>query len=654
MKKAVCVILAAVLLACSGCSGRGPVPGENAALAQNNREGELSDESGSPGGEAAGSNREGDNAGNDSSQHGNNGRGSVGSGGKEEEAVSEITVWIGGDLRTLDPAKALYTTEKTMLLHAYETLLIYDENHQLVPGQAESYEVSPDGLTYTFHLRDGLAWSDGSKLTASDFVYSWKRLADYSTASPYGEDMLSLVAGYEKAAENGGEGLGVSAPDERTFVVTLSQPWVNFPQICAYPALSPLKESYVTGTDENWSLSAEAFVGNGPMKLAERKGGWYITFEKNEHYWNQEAVSMKSITFWLNGNEENLEKQYEAGRFQLMLCDADALKENQNQRQELLEKNQAEPSQTDLSDQEQQATEGKSLMQGYQAPVSGTYYIMFNMQEEAFQDRRVRKALSMMLDQQEIAETVMEGEVLPADSLIGPGISDQEAGKSFWQAAGNRSSRQQDTQIASAYPVQKGTEEMEESDEEKESEESDAEMPSVLEQAKELLEEAGYPNGRGLPVIEFLTNDAGYHLDLGRYLQKAWNPLGVQVKTRKVSWQNFVPYRHNSDFMAARASWVMDMDDPLSLLEQFSTDHLRNDGHYSNWKLDSAIRQAKEATDRATYYQALHQAEDIILEDNAVIPIAYYQDSWLQDESLTGIRHLPDGTWRFSYGTIVN
>lgn len=625
MKKAVCVILAAVLLACSGCSGRGPVPGENAALAQNNREGELSNGSGYPGGEAAGSDREGNNAGNDSSQNGNNGRGSVDSGGKAAEAVSEITVWIGGDLRTLDPAKALYTTEKTMLLHAYETLLIYDENHQLVPGQAESFEVSPDGLTYTFRLRDGLAWSDGSKLTASDFVYAWKRLADYSTASPYGEDLLSLVAGYEKAAENGGEGLGVSAPDERTFVVTLSQPWVNFPQICAYPALSPLKESYVTGTDENWSLSAEAFVGNGQMKLVEKKGGWYITFEKNEHYWNQEAVSMKSITFWLNGNEENLEKQYEAGRFQLMLCDADALKENQN-----------------------------NLMQGYQAPVSGTYYIMFNMQEEAFQDGRVRKALSMMLDQQEIAETVMEGEVLPADSLIGPGISDQEAGKSFWQAAGNRSSRQQDFQIAPAHPVQRGTEEIEEPDEEKESEESDAEIPSVLEQAQELLEEAGYPKGRGLPVIEFLTNDAGYHLDLGRYLQKAWNPLGVQVKTRKVSWQNFVPYRHNSDFMTARASWVMDMDDPLSLLEQFSTDHLRNDGHYSNRKVDSAIRQAKEATDRAAYYQALHQAEDIILEDNAIIPIAYYQDSWLQDKNLTGIRHLPDGTWRFSYGTIIN
>ncbi|MDO4330793.1 MAG: peptide ABC transporter substrate-binding protein [Lachnospiraceae bacterium] len=614
MKKAVCVILAAVLLACSGCSGRGPVPGENAALAQNNQEGELSDGSGSPGGEAAGGDWEGDNAGNDSDQEGNNGRGSVGSGGKAEEAVSEITVWIGGDLRTLDPAKALYTTEKTMLLHAYETLLIYDENHQLVPGQAESFEVSPDGLTYTFHLREGLAWSDGSKLTASDFVYSWKRLADYSTASPYAEDMLSLVAGYEKAAENGGEGLGVSAPDEKTFVVTLSKPWVNFPQICAYPALSPLKESYVTGTDENWSLSAEAFVGNGPMKLAERKGGWYITFEKNQHYWNQEAVSMKSITFWLNGKEEELEKRYEAGRFQLLLCDADTLEENQE-------------------------TEGKSLMQGYQVPVSGTYYLMFNMQEEAFQDVRVRKALSMMLDQEEIAETVMEGEVLPADSLIGPGISDEKAGEGFRQAAAE-------------HPGQSGLEKMEESDEENESEGSDAKMPSVLEQAKELLEEAGYPNGRGLPVIEFLTNDAGYHLDLGRYLQKAWSPLGIQVKTRKVSWQNFVPYRHNGDFMVARGSWVMDMDDPLSLLEQFSTNHLRNDGLYSNSKLDAAIRQAKEATDRTTYYQALHQAEDIIIEDNAIIPIAYYQDSWLQDENLTGIWHVPDGTWRFCYGSL--
>ncbi len=612
MKKAVCVILAAVLLACSGCSGRAPVTDDNAVQGQTDRDGKLLGENGLSG-ETADADEK---IGNQEAEPGDDGNN-----GKADEALSEITVWIGGDLKTLDPAKALYNTEKTMLLHAYETLLIYDEDRRLVPGQAESYEVSPDGLTYTFHLRDGLTWSDGSKLTASDFVYSWKRLADHSTASPYAEDMLSLVEGYEKAAENGGEGLGVSAPNEKTFVVRLSRPWVNFPQICAYPASAPLKESYVTGTDDKWFLSVEHFVGNGPMKLTDRKGGWYITFEKNEHYWNQSAVTLKSLTFWLNGKEEALKPQFEKGHFQVMICDPEALEENERIRREL-EKLQQENQNSGSQKEAEGSSEEQAMtfvMQGCQAPISGTYYIMLNMQEEVFRDVRVRKALSMVLDREYIAETVMEGEVIPASSLIGPGISDTQPGESFWK------------KTSSAGIARKEQQE---------------------ETAKQLLEEAGYPKGRGLPVIEFLTNDAGHNLALANYLQEAWRSLGIQVKIRKVSWQNLVPYRHSGDFMAARGSWVMDLDDPLSLLEQFSRGHVRNDGLYSNYQVNTAIRQAKEATDRNTYYQALHQAEELLLEDNAVIPIAHYQDTWLQAESLTGIHHLPDGTWRFSQGIL--
>lgn len=638
MKKALCVILAAAMLLCSGCSGRAPASGENAGSVQDAGEQQPSDANNSPGGEADGE-EEGQN---DGSRPGS-GESRKAESKKAAEAVSEITVWIGGDLKTLDPAKALYTTEKTMLLHAYETLLIYDEKHRLVPGQAEAYEVSPDGLTYTFHLRDGLTWSDGSKLTAADFVYSWKRLADYSTASPYAEDLLRLVDGYGKAAENGGDGLGVSAPDERTFVVTLSEPWVNFPQICAYPALAPLNKSYVENSGDSWSLSAEHFVGNGPMKLTERKGGWYIVFEKNEHYWNQEAVSMKSVTFWLNGKEEELESRYEAGKFQVMLCTPEALEENERKRQERLEQEMQGQS---TQEAEAEETDKEPDMLGYQAPVSGTYYIMLNLQEEALQDARVRKALSITLDREYIAETVMDGEMLPAYSLIGPGISDAVEGESFWQAAKNSDlvPEEQQEEAESLKSIR--------SEEELEEAVSEENVMTALDQAKELLEAAGYPNGRGLPVIEFLTNDASHHLELGKYLQEAWQPLGIQVKIRKVSWQNFVPYRHDGDFMLARANWIMDMDDPLSLLEQFTSGHLRNDGAYFSRRLESAIRQAREAADRGTYYQALHQAEAILMEDSAVIPIAFYQDSWLQDNRLTGIQHAPDGTWRFSWGSL--
>ena len=128
-----------------------------------------------------------------------------------------------------------------MLLHSFECLLAVDEDGQLIPGQAESYEVSEDGLTWTFHLREGLKWSDGSDLNANDFVYSWKRVCDPMVAAPYAETVLSMVEGYDKAIEGDLDALQVVASDDNTLVVTLNTPCSYFGSLAAFATLSPVQ-----------------------------------------------------------------------------------------------------------------------------------------------------------------------------------------------------------------------------------------------------------------------------------------------------------------------------------------------------------------------------------------------------------------------------
>ena len=153
-----------------------------------------------------------------------------------------LKVQIGPDPETVDPALNSAVDGGNMLLHAFECLLVVDQEGKLAPGQAESWEVSEDGLTWTFHLREGLKWSDGSDLTANDFVYSWKRVCDPLVAAPYAETVLSMVAGYEDAIGGNLDALQVVATDDRTLSVTLNAPCSYFGSLAAFATLSPVQD----------------------------------------------------------------------------------------------------------------------------------------------------------------------------------------------------------------------------------------------------------------------------------------------------------------------------------------------------------------------------------------------------------------------------
>lgn len=505
-----------------------------------------------------------------------------------------LKVQVGPDPETVDPALNSAVDGGNMILHAFEGLLTLDENGQLKEGQAESWETSEDGLTWTFHLRDGLKWSDGTDLTAKDFVYSWQRVCDPNVAAPYAETVLGMVKGYDEAIAGDITKLDVQAPDEKTVVVNLANPCSYFGELAAFATLNPVQQATVEANGDAWATSADTYISNGPFMMTEWVPGSHITFSKNPNYWNAEAIKLDKLEFELIEDSNAAYSAYTSG-------EVDMIK--------------------DVPTEEIPSLQGNDDF--HVDPIIGTYYISLNLQKEYFQDARVRKALSLAIDRNYVANTLMQGTYSPASAIVGPGWLDTD-GSSFAENANG------------------GTPYIDNDN-----------FDANLEEAKKLLEEAGYPNGEGFPQIEYITNDAGYHKVVAEYLQQAWAAIGIDLKVNIVEWASFTPMRRNGEFDVARNGWVGDYTDPSNILELFCTTNGNNDGKYTNADFDAAIEDSRATTDAATRSADLHKAEDTLMNDAGCIPIAYYNDFWLQSSKITGSWHSSNGFWYFMYADIA-
>ncbi len=512
----------------------------------------------------------------------------------ESTGDKELAVQIGPDPETIDPALNSAVDGGNMLLHAYECLLIVGEDGTLQPGQAESYDVSEDGLTWTFHLRDGLKWSDGSDLTANDFVYSWKRVCNPEVAAPYAETVLGMVKGYDEAIDGNLDALGVSAPDDSTLVVELANPCSYFGSLAAFATLSPVQEATIEANGEAWATAPETYVSNGPFYMTEWVPGSHITFSKNPYYWNADAIKLDRLKFVLMEDSNAAYSAYQTGEV-LMIKDVPT--------EEI-------PSLTGTDD-------------FYVDPIIGTYYISLNIQKAPFDDVNVRKALSLAIDREYVASTLMQGTYTAAGNFMGPGWMDTDGTEFMSNANGGK-------------PYIDTTN-----------------FEANLEEAKQLLADAGYPDGEGFPTISYTTNDAGYHKVVAEYLQQAWAELGIDLQVNIVEWSSFTPMRRSGDFEVARNGWVGDYSDPSNMLELFCTTNGNNDGKFSNADFDAAIDTSRSTLDAAERSTALHTAEDILMDQAGCIPLAYYNDFWLQSSKITGAWHSAYGYWYFMYADIT-
>ena len=517
-----------------------------------------------------------------------------------------FTVQYGSNPETLDPALNSAIDASNTIITIFEPLLLINENNEVIGGQAESWEASEDGLTWTFTMRDGLKWSDGTDLTAKDFEYSFKRMVDPNTAAPYAETCLGMIDGFEEAAgfpdadgnptaEPNPDALNVKASDDgKTLTIVLSYPCSYFDKMAAFAAMSPVQQATVEANGDSWCTSADTFVSNGPYMITDWTPSERIVLTKNPNYvggWDSSKIVSDTITL-------------------LLLEDSSASFAAYNSGEAVLIKDVP----TDEIPSLTKAEDGGDF---YVDTILGTYYVSLNLQRDAFKDAKVRKALSLAIDRDYVANTIMQGTYTTADSIVGPGIVDESG---YFHDNGNA------PYISADYEAN-------------------------LAEAKKLLEEAGYPNGEGYPTIEYSTNDAGYHVPLAEYLQQAWGDLGITLTINKMEWSSFTPARRAGEFDVARNGWVMDYNDPSNMLDLFCTSNGNNDGKYANPDFDAAI-DASRVADSAEHFAQLHKAEDILMEDTGCLPIAYYNDYWLQSPTLKGTWHSPYGYWYLQYGYI--
>ena len=516
-----------------------------------------------------------------------------------------LTIQLGPDVESIDPALNSAVDGANYILFAFDNLLKMDKDGKVVPGLAEKYEVSDDQLTWTFYLRDGLKWSDGSALTANDFVYSWQRLVDPSVAAPYAQTVLGMVEGYDDAiGRPDADGnttvdpdptkLKVEATDDKTLVVHMAKPTPYFDKLAAFVSLSPVKKDVVEANPDGWSIDPKTYISTGPFKLTGWEPGSYLMFEKNENYWDADSIKLDGIKCLLMQDQNAAFSAYESG-------DALMIKEVPTQ----------------------EITTLKERSDFHIDPILGTYYLDLNNTLDEFKDSRVREALSLALDRKYISETITSGTYTPASGFVSEGVTDWDG--SAWQ---------DHITDKSVYI-------------------NIDDHDANLAKAKELLKEAGYENGVGLPEMVYSTNDASYHKKIAEYLQQAWGELGLKVDVNIVEWKSFTPQRRSGNYQIARDGWVMDYNDPSNILQLTQTGNGNNSSKYSNPEYDALLEKAAKEVDPQTRFGYFHQAEEMLMRDMGVTPLLYYNEMYLQSDKVKDSYHTADGIYHFEYADIA-
>ncbi len=503
----------------------------------------------------------------------------------EEEGKKDgvLDINIASEPDSIDPALNTSVDGAIMISHLFESLIRWDDdgegNAVLKPGIAESWEVSDDGLTWTFKLRDA-KWSDGKEITADDFVYSWNRLVDPATGADY-EYMLDMVKGYDEKK------LDISAPDPKTFVVNLNVKCPYFEEICAFPAVMPVRKDIIEA-NKTWTNSPETLVSNGAYKLEKWDHNSTLSMVKNPEYYDQDSVKAEKLAFHLQDDQNAIYASYRSG-------DLDFI--NSVPQEEI-----------------QKLLDTKELKI---KPYVGTYFVCFNTEKEPFNDPKVRKAFSLAIDRNFIVNQVTGQGQEPATAYVPSGVYDAKGaeGDDFRTVGGDY------------YSI------------------NDEDYEKNIEEAKKLMEEAGYKDGEGFPQIDYLYNTDENHKAIAEALQNMWQEnLGVQVNLQNQDWNVFLKERKEGNYNIARHGWIADYNDPMSFIDMWLTGGGNNDAQYKNPEFDKFVKAAKATSDPDERMENMHKAEDILIgEDNVVAPLYFYNNSYMMKPNINGLYYTPLG-----------
>ncbi|MEZ2583613.1 ABC transporter substrate-binding protein [Kluyvera intermedia] len=474
-------------------------------------------------------------------------------------ATQELVRSNGNEPASLDPHKVESDVEFNIISDLFDGLVAVKGDGSIEPRLAQSWE-NKDNTVWTFHLRPGIVWSDGSTITAQDIVWSWQRLVSPATGSPYASypgNMHMVNAADIAQGKKSPDTLGVKALDDTTLEVTLTQPTSSFLAMLAHPSLVPLDKVLIGRYGDKW-VKPEHFVGSGAYSLSQWVVNERIVAVRNPHYWDNAKTVINKVTYLPIRSEASDVNRYKAGEVDIVYT----LPINQfSQLQKTL------GSEVNVS------------------PQLATYYYQFNTTRAPFNDVRVRRALNMALDKDIIAEKVLGQGQSPAWVFSQPEIGGVKLhGPDY-----------------ASWPLDKR-----------------------LAEAKKLLAEAGFSESHPLTFnLLYNTSESHQRIAIAAASMWKKN-LGVEAKLQNQEWKTMLDAMHTGNFDVVRYAWIADYDDASTFLNTFRTGDSENTTKYSNPDYDGALRDAAKVQDSAQRASDYQKAEDLLGRDVPAIPVYHY------------------------------
>ena len=559
-------------------------------------------------------------------------------------STDKLNVSIASEPDTLDPALNSAVDGGTMCSHLFAGLAKWDldanGNLAIMTDCAvelpEGVENEDGTVTYTYTLRDGLKWSDGQDLTAGDFAFAWKRAASTALGADYGY-MFEVIKGYP-------DELAVEATDDKTLVVTLNNAVAYWNELLSFPTYFPVREDVVA--NEGWATDPSTYISNGAYTMTGWTHNSVITLTKNDSYWNADAVTMKEINFYLSDDANNMLSNFKNGEW-LLIDDVPT--------------NEIPALKTEYPDEFKVAGQ------------IGTYYVCWNINEEILPagsgltgaeaeaaKAEIRNAISLLYDRNYIVEEIAQGGQVPASSFVAMGMTDAD-GSQFYENAGHNDG------FVGYYDV------------------SEDAYESNYETAIETLKKYyTYDEATGMftdfPTLTYLYNTSEGHKAIGEDLSSALAAVGITMNLDNQEWNTFLNTRKNGDYSVARNGWLADYNDPISFLDMWVTGSGNNDVQFGKganadvkaysldltdlgydvnvvngtWAetYDVVIELVKSCTDTATRYELMHRAEDLLMSTGCIVPLYFYTDIYVVDDSVQGFFSNPLGFKYFMNTTI--
>jgi len=508
--------------------------------------------------------------------------------------AQEVTYNLGEVPASLDPAIITGTGEFATVQAVFDGLTRIDNKNVPQPAIAKSWTISKDRKTYLFTLRDAY-WTNGTRVTAYDFEYAWKRALSPELASDEAYQLYYVYGGeafnasikvgtkyYVQAVGAKGnpvtktvggkvvpvpnmakeidpsKNVGVRALDAKTLKVYLQAPTPYFLGLTAFPTLYPVCKAVVSA-NAKWAADVTNYVTDGPFKLTQWSQNEKLVFVKNPTYWDKDNVKLTKITYYMVEDASTALSMYQSGQ---------------------LDGAAAVP----LSELSKLVASGDVQI----LPLLGTYFYKINVTKKPFNDVRVRKALLLAIDRKAITTSITKGGQIPALAWVPYGIADALPGSDFRTVGG---SYYKDNDIATA---------------------------------KALLAEAGYPNGKGFPAFTLLYDASSAHKSISEATQGMWKKnLGITCTLRSEEWGVYKADRANLNYDVARSGWDADYMDPNTFLDMFVTGGGNNCTGWSNKSYDALIAKGEATVDPKARMVTLHAAEKILMTDFPILPIYY-------------------------------